>query len=246
MTKRSDHGRPAPGTRPAGFARRSFHYRQLQGHGARFEPLAGAALASDFGTGPAAERETALRLGLADLSPLPRIGFKGAGAPQWLEGQGLALPAAPNLATRQADGGLLARLSRQEHLLLCDPGLPGDACRRLEESWSMDSAGRCYLLPRRDSHFWFALTGRHGSDALAKLCGVDLRPHRFADGCVAQTSVARLHAIVIRGDIGTTSAFFLLADSAAADYLWPCLLDAMQEFDGRPIGLRALRALGGR
>jgi len=35
-----------------------------------------------------------------------------------------------------------------------------------------------------------------------------------------------------------------LADSAAADYPWDCLQDAMDEFRGGPVGLDALRDLG--
>ena len=40
------------------------------------------------------------------------------------------------------------------------------------------------------------------------------------------------------------AAALFLADSASADYLWDCLQDAMNEFDGGPIGLTALRELG--
>jgi hypothetical protein len=51
--------------------------------------------------------------------------------------------------------------------------------------------------------------------------------------------------VVIRGDLGELPAFHLLGDSAAAGYMWDCLLDAMAEFGGRPVGLAALqRACG--
>ena len=77
----------------------------------------------------------------------------------------------------------------------------------------------------------------------AKLCGVDLRPGKFADGAIAQTSLARMNAVVIRDDRGGALAYHLLGDSASAAYLWDCLTDAMAEFDGRPVGLAAARAL---
>jgi sarcosine oxidase subunit gamma len=66
----------------------------------------------------------------------------------------------------------------------------------------------------------------------AKLCGVNLASDKFTDGSVAQTSVARLSAIVIRHDIANSFSVSLLADSASADYLWICVLDAMTEFSG--------------
>ena len=74
----------------------------------------------------------------------------------------------------------------------------------------------------------------------AKICGVDLRPGKFDDLAIAQTSIARISAIAIRDDRGGQPAYHLLCDSASANYFWDCLLDAMAEFDGRPVGLAAL------
>lgn len=162
---------------------------------------------------------------LTDLSPIARTGFKGADTPHWLAAQGLDIPDVPNRAVIQADGSLLARLSAGEFLLLGRPGL--GLVERLDAAWSWEAeAGLCFPLPRRDSHAWFHLRGPAVPAMMAKLCGVDLRRHVFADGAVAQTSVARLNGIVIRqGD-----DFHLLADSASAEYLRACVVDAMAEF----------------
>lgn len=227
---------------PADLSRRSFLYRVLAEAGARFTERNGAAVAGDFGD-PEAERDVARRMGLADLSPLPRTGFKGAGAPDWLVVQGVTLPDAPNQAARQTHGDLVARLSAEEHLILTDLDLESDLCAELNSVWDLDGAARCYQLPRQDSHFWFAVSGVHAPDMFAKICGVDLRPHVFTDGAIAQTSFARINGIAIRDDRGGVPMFHLLADSASADYLWPCLLDAMAEFDGAPVGHDAIRAL---
>lgn len=173
---------------------------------------------------------------LRDLSTLPRTGFKGADSPAWLEARGVTLPAAPNLATRQADGSLVARLAPGEFLILA--GLAGDAAAtdRLDQAWSIDDAGMCFRLPRRDSHAWLHLSGPQAAAMFAKICGVDLRPKSFADLAIAQTSVARLSAIVIRDDRGGIPCFHLLADSASAIYLWESLEDAMAEFAGSVAG----------
>jgi len=215
----------------------------LERAGARFEVRGEAVIAADYGVG--GETDTARRMGVADLSPVARTGFKAKDTPDWLEGQGVAIPDAPNEARRQDDGSLVARLSMDEHFILGDLAGKSDLPSRLDAAWTIDPDRRCYHMPRADSHCWLALTGRHTSEMLAKVCGVDLRTHRFLDGDVAQTSVARLNGIVIRSDLGDTRAFYLLADSASADYLWPCLLDAMQEFDGGPVGMGALLALDG-
>lgn len=228
---------------PANQTRRSFVYRQLAEAGAAFDAAAGGALAMHYGDAEA-EAETARRLGLADLSVLPRVGFKGAGATQWLVAQGLSLPEV-NEAAAQQDGTLAACLGPEEALLLggldCAAGLVGG----LDEAWA-DAGGdepRGYPVPRRETHAWFLVTGGHAADMFAKLCAVDLRPQSFANHRIAQTSVARANAIVIRADLAGTLAYHLLVDSAAADYYLPVLLDAMSEFAGGLVGYQALKAL---
>ena len=86
-------------------------------------------------------------------------------------------------------------------------------------------------------------TGVKSAEMFAKICGVDLRPVHCPIGTIAQTSVAKMSAIVIRADLGGTLAYHLLSDIASADYLWTCLEDAIAEHDGGIVGLAALRAL---
>ena len=236
-------------TAPGDLPRRSFVARKLSEAGAGFGPLGDAAVALDFGD-PAAEAETARRLGLADLSPVPRTGFKGAGTVEWLTGQGVEVPAESNLAARQSGGEVAARLAPGEVLVLGAPEAGADGLpAALEAAWAAGplppETPRGFPLPRRDSHAWFLVSGSAAAAMFAKLCGVDLRPAKFPDLSIAQTSVARISAIVVRDDRGGTLAYHLLADSASAEYLWDCLLDAMTEFEGRPVGLTAVRALGG-
>lgn len=231
---------------PIGFSRRSFIYRKLMERGAHFGEVNGAAIAMSFGD-EQAELKQAKILGLADLSVQARIGFKGLGTAKWLAAQGIELPEESNRTVRQADGSLAARLAPAEVLLLGDLENLGDTVMRLQAAWQAaeipPTSPRGFPVPRQDSHAWFAITGQHAPAMLAKLCGVDLRPHKFADGTIAQTSVARLGTIVIRHDLGNAFGYYALCDSASAGYFWDCLIDAMSEFKGEPIGLTALRAL---
>jgi len=234
-------------TAPAHFPRRSFVYRQVIKAGPTFDPLSDSAIVLDFGH-PDAEAEAARGLGLADLSPLPRAGFKGAGTIEWLAGKKLAVPEESNRAVRQKNGALAARLAPAELLVLGGLGSNvGSLPVTLSAAWAAEpvppATPRGYPVPRQDSHAWFLLTGESAAAMFAKLCAVDLRPGKFDDLAIAQTSVARLSAIVTRDDQGATPAFHLLADSASAGYLWDVLLDAMVEFDGKLIGLTALRRL---
>jgi sarcosine oxidase subunit gamma len=233
-------------TQPADHLRRSFLYRTLGAAGARWEVLADAAVAADYGD-PEGEWEIARRLGLADLSPLPRTGFKGPGTADWLAGQGIDVPPDSNRAARQESGVLACRLAPGEVLLLGPGSGEGEAIAALDEAWKSGPVPpeqpRGFPVPRRDSHAWFRVTGDHAAAMFAKLCAVDLRPTHFADLSIAQTSVARSAAVVVRDDIGALPAFHLLCDSAMAGYLWECLIDAMAEFDGHPVGRSALLAL---
>jgi sarcosine oxidase, subunit gamma len=227
--------------------RRSFIWHKLQELGARFAPIDGGAVALDYGD-VGAEAERARRMGIADLSALPRSGFKGAGAVEWLQFHGVEIGSESNRGYRQPGGEAALRLAPTEALLVGSLASNSRLIERLNATWSWSdeqprrSIG--YPVPRGESHCWFALTGSHAAGMFYKVCGVDLRPAHFPDGAIAQTSVAKLGGIVLRHDLGAVPAFYLLADSASAHYLWDCLQDAMDEFDGGPVGLDALRNLG--
>ena len=228
---------------PAEERRRSPLYRALEAHGARFEALGGYAVASDFRRGAAADVAQAESLGLADLTPFPRIGFKGWNIAPWLAGHGATMGEASNRAYPQADGTRIARLAPGEALLLADRGGAGPLIETLDQAWSMAEADGCFRVARDETSCWLLLTGAHAPSMLAKVCAVDLRPQAFATDAIAQTNVARLNVIVIRGDLGPVPAYDLITDLASAVYLWGALLDAMAEYDGAPIGLAAIRSL---
>ncbi len=213
---------------PREHSRRSFVYRRLEAAGAVFGVVAGSAIAESF----PGESERIARVGLADLSPLPRAGFKGPAALATLADAGLAIPESNNRAAWQKGGALIARLADTEALILS--GLAG----QMPDGLDAVAAAGCYRVPRRDSHAWFAVAGPAANDCLAKLCGVDLRPRAFTAGAVAQCGFAGISAIVIRDDALT--GYHLLADSASAGYLWDCLIDAMAEYGGGPVGRACL------
>jgi sarcosine oxidase subunit gamma len=219
--------------------RLSFVETRLKSLNARFEPV-GEGLAAVELPGRASFTGG---LALVDLSPLPRAGYKGRDTAPWLTGQGLALGAGTNRAYADPSGLRLARLSEGEVLLL--GGLDGDraALDRLDAAWS-PAAGLTFAVPRQDSHAWFVVVGEQVAVMLAKLCGVDLRPGKFPEDGIAQTSLAKMSAILVRRSFAGMPAFDILADSASAVYLWDCLTDAMAEFDGATVlGLDALRGL---
>jgi sarcosine oxidase subunit gamma len=228
--------------------RRSPLYRTTQAAGAWFETVNGGAVPGHYGEA-LAEQALARRMGIADLSVLPRTGFKGTGTVDWLTAQGLTIGDDSNMAYRQQGGELAARLAPTEIFLLDSLAATGGLIGTLNAAWNWGTEKPRkligYPMPRQDSHAWFMVTGSSAPEMFAKICGIDLRSHKFAQGRVAQTSLAKMSGIVIRADLGPVPAFHLLADIASAEYLWGAVLDAMAEFGGAPVGLTALRALAG-
>jgi sarcosine oxidase subunit gamma len=224
---------------PVALPRRSPLRRKLQAAGAEWRKL------DDIAVADTVDGTTAGRIVIADLSPFPRLGFKGRGTVPAMQARGIALEATANRAFRQPDGGLCLVLAPGEVILLSNLNGDGERLAQLEADWRIEDEERTYPLSRRDSHAWLAVAGEALPEMVAKLCAIDLRRDKFADLAIAQTSIAKMSAILTRADMGTTPVFHLLVDSAAALYFCDCLLDAADEFGGRIVGLKALQKLAG-
>lgn len=168
---------------------------------------------------------------LQDQTDLPRVGFRGTQSAEYLTARGFTLPGAPNQASAQADGSWVARLSQNEYLLLGSPQDQGQRIADEEARWELDHRAN-YLLPRQDSHACVRLSGGVIAQVMAKLCGVDLSFPAFKPGTVAQTSVARVNAIVIHTGSVELPAFHILWDRASKAYFEGALRDALEEFGG--------------
>jgi sarcosine oxidase subunit gamma len=173
-------------------------------------------------------------IAIRDCSNVGRTGFKGAGTTDWLQTRVDVLPKQPNLAVFPGGGAIIARLGKEEYLILdgCQPA--ESLAARLDCEW--DQGGKqaerpCgFPLPRADSHSWLRLEGRCVPEMMAKICAVDVRASGFSPGFVAQTVVARIGAVLIRDGDAASYALHLLTDSASANYLWDVLEDAGAEF----------------
>jgi sarcosine oxidase, subunit gamma len=221
---------------PLAYARRSPLRRRLEAEGAAWGDLGDVAVAETIG-----DAAPSGGIAIVDLSPLPRLGFKGRGTIPAMQSRGISVEATPNRAFRQPDGGLCLVLAPGEVILLSNFAGDGERLAQLESGWRIEDEERTYPLPRRDSHAWLAVAGQAAPEMFAKLCAIDLRRDKFPDLAIAQTSIAKMSAILTRGDIGADPVFHLLVDSAAALYFCDCLLDASDEFGGRIVGLKELQ-----
>ena len=214
------------------FLLRSPIYRALLKQGVSFRALNNTVIAASYGKKDAAVGQ----LGLADLSPLPRVGFRGPRTLDWVGSQLLQVPERNGVAVTQNDGSLLARLTDGEVLILDSVDGRTATCTKLSEAHAQEAPKGCYLAPRHASHAWFLVMGEQASQMFAKLCALDLRSGSFPIDSVAQTVVARVGSFIIRTSIGSFPAFHLLVDVSLAEYVWNCLLDAKTEFNGTLVG----------
>ena len=162
---------------------------------------------------------------LADLSHCDRIGVKGDDVERWLSSNDYRA-AEPNWGLEQSDGSLLVFLSTSEVVWL------GTGDKSVNDLVPIGEDYRCYLVQRQDSHCWIRLSGSLVPSMLAKLCGVDMSLRAFDPLQVAQTSLARVSAVIARSASGAPD-FHILVDSSYKSYLLAALGDAGSEFGMR-------------
>ncbi|MBM3487874.1 MAG: hypothetical protein FJX67_14785 [Alphaproteobacteria bacterium] len=185
-------------------------------------PVAPAPLRFAVGLVPTGAHDTGAPTSLRDRSLEPRAGVKGPGAPAFLAAHGIVTDGIANRAARHPAGGLVAMLSGTEVLIL------GAAAAPFADYGSgAPLAPGVYPVPRFGGTYWFSLAGPGAPALLATLCGVDLRPHRFADLAIAQTMIARVSAVIVRDDADGLG-FHIVGDITLAPYV----ADALRKAEG--------------
>lgn len=165
---------------------------------------------------------------LADISVNARVGFRGKGVEAFLLSHNIPIPSKPNQAEMTTQGVCVLRLSNTEFWLVDGNNSNQSMIQTLE--FASDEVIDVYRLYCQHSHGAFIISGQPLVDMFAKICAVDLNLSGFGDGCIAQTSVARVNAILVRVKNEQTDTFLMLSDIASMDYLWRALIDATLEF----------------
>ena len=89
----------------------------------------------------------------------------------------------------------------------------------------------------------FRLVGPMGRGVLSKLTSLNLSDVAVPNLACAQANVAHVHGIVLRKDIGSTPAFYLLVGREYAESVWQSIAHAGDEFHLCAFGLEALQSL---
>jgi len=173
---------------------------------------------------------------LACLSHCARIGFKGRGTAQWLQAEGVTLPAAPNHWLRDPSGAVIARLGAQDFLIADDLDAASELPQRLAARWQSATQRGGYPVPRQHGLVTLALGGVAAPALLARLCAVDLDEPAFATHAIAQTQLALTSVIVMRGPLADPPSYRIHVDTSLALYLWDVLLEVAEALGGGVLG----------
>jgi sarcosine oxidase subunit gamma len=171
--------------------------------------------------------------GIADVSHLSRMGFKGQGVADWLVEQDLPVPAQPNTWAPLGNGGLIARLGLNEYLL--EDGISSRAQAKLAHR---EPALRVYPVLRQD--LAIVLCGEAIDELLLQTCNVNFRALDLADRPVVLTSMAGVAVTVLPGERLGRPYYRLWADGTYGVYLWETLAGIAAELGGGPVGLAVI------
>ncbi|MCG5076128.1 hypothetical protein [Paraburkholderia tagetis] len=171
--------------------------------------------------------------GIADVSHLYRMGFKGQGVAAWLAEQGLPALSQPNTWAPLASGGLIARLGLTEYLI--EDGLSGRASAKLAHR---EPALRVYPVLRQD--LALVLCGEAIDELLLQTCNVNFRALDLATRPVVLTSMAGVAVTVLPGERLGRPYYRLWADGTYGVYLWETLAGIAAELGGGPVGLAVI------
>jgi sarcosine oxidase subunit gamma len=207
---------------PQAAERRSPVHDLLLSRNAQWGRLAGAPIALRFSD---AEEEAARELALCDLSALPKLGLKGAGAEGWLRGHQIEVPPATYDVARLPDGGLIARLGGADFFLEAGPSdevlprlgtLPADV----------------YRVERQDATF--LLSGARALRVLARLSSIDFAtapPRRLI-----LTRAGGVTCAALPDRDGDVPVYRLWVDFTYAASFWESVVEIVEELGGRVVG----------
>jgi len=203
-------------------ARTAMHRLHVDG-GARMASVGGWELPEAYAGGEAEARAARAGVGLWDLSASAKWEIRGAGTPEAVQSL-LGIPA-PEVG-RAAKGimagkeAMILRLAPDRALAVGPPGLEAEAVQR-----AVATDGCTHLVNVSSGMAGMRVAGPAARAILATLTSLDVAPSALPELACAETGLARVHAILLRRDLGDLPAFEIYAARNYGAYLWEAFLD---------------------
>ena len=140
-----------------------------------------------------------------------RFGLKGPQAPQWLQGFGIEVPAAPNTWSRSAL--FVARLGTGEFFIEDEAG--GVTLRGMIPGPDANPPG-VYPVLREDAAF--LLSGEGALEVLAQICNIDFSTLALAPRPVVMTSMIGVSVLVVPAEAADGRCFRIWCDPTFGRY----------------------------
>ena len=180
--------------------------------------------------------------GLWDVSALTKWRILGASTVEALQAFVEGTPPAAGRAAGGRAGGvevLTLRLAEDHALVLGPPGMAADAAHQAA------AAHPCaHLVDATSGLAGLRLAGPQARPILATLSALDLDASALPNLGCAETGLARVHAVLLRRDLGGLPAFEAYLSRNYGAYLWEALQDAGRSRGLAPCGIEAERILG--
>ena len=169
-------------------------------------------------------------LAVVDVSCLWRCGLKGPRSVEWLEAQGILVPAV-NSWIALAQGGVIARLGVTEFLL--EDGLTGTAVC-LIQSLLTDRPQGVYPVLREDAAL--LVSGSALQALLRQTCSFNFMELDVATRPVVLTTMVGVAVTILPQASADGMHYRIWCDGTYGEYLWRTLLDIASELDGGAAG----------
>lgn len=164
-------------------------------------------------------------LWLSDLHGLGIANIRGQGVFEMLKRTyGRSVGDIGNLL--RLDRAWIAGLAADEALLLTADA--GDVSGVIEALSSEQAGSLVTVTDVTHGRCALAVGGPQAQRVLARLTGLDLRAMSFPPGSAAQTSVAKVHTLLLRADIREVPAYLALVGRSVGAYLWDVLVDVSE------------------
>jgi len=121
--------------------------------------------------------------------------------------------------------GLFVALRPDVGVVLASPA----AAEALSSRLSMTAGERLIIVDMTHGFGLLALAGPSAASVLSRLCGLNFNARAFPNWHAAQTSLAKVRALIVRADTGGVCRYLLAVDRSHAVYVWETLVDAVQE-----------------
>jgi sarcosine oxidase subunit alpha len=182
------------------------------------------------------------RVGLVDISTQGKLTLKGVKADGIISAiLGKSPISQGNAIWAESKHLLVARLTRDEFLILTPPGAEQGIANSLEAEIASQNSF-VSVIDQTSGLVGLLISGPESIGLMRKLCALDFNPTDFPDLHVAQSSFAKVRTTTIRHDQNSLPTFELYADCSYGEYLWDTILDAGMEFGIQPVGWEAIRA----